>query len=240
MSKKSFFILLIAVSFSLVAYLASSHSVASADEEQEFPKLAVNAGVWNGGQAALWDLHLFDYLRYFGAPERARGYRPEQPIAFSHVRHVKLNGMECQYCHWSPTKSTYTNYPEVEACMGCHKSVAGQTEEQQKEIRKIHGYWDNSGGWYVTKEGKTVDEEGDAVTVTGESSPIPWEKVHVMPNYIKFNHKRHVKAGMSCHSCHGQLQEMEVVERVSSMKMGWCLSCHRDNGVSIDCATCHY
>ena len=123
--------------------------------------------------------------------------------------------MECQYCHWSVTKSSYAAIPEVETCMGCHKYVGGRTEEQQAGINKIKEYW---------KKGE----------------PIPWKKVHAMPNYLKFNHKRHVKAGVSCHSCHGQIPEMEVVERVSSMKMGWCIECHRDQGTSIDCATCHY
>ena len=70
--------------------------------------------------------------------------------------------------------------------------------------------------------------------------PVPWEKVHVMPDYVKFNHKRHVKAGVACQECHGQVPQMEVVERQSSMKMGWCLDCHRERGASIDCGVCHY
>lgn len=246
MSKNSILVIVLVLAATVLLFWqpGADQSFAVSEEETTeapFPDLPVNAGVWDNGQAALWDLHLFDYLRYFGASERARGYKPEQPIAFSHITHVKQNGMECQYCHWSPTKSTYSNIPEVETCMGCHKNVAGQTEEQKREIRKIHGYWDNSGEWYgMNDQGQMVDEEGNPAKPSGESVPIPWEKVHVMPNYIKFNHKRHVKAGISCHSCHGQMQEMEVVERVSSMKMGWCLSCHRQQGASIDCAICHY
>ena len=69
--------------------------------------------------------------------------------------------------------------------------------------------------------------------------PIEWNKVHVMPDHVRFNHKRHVTAGVSCQECHGQIPEMEKVERVSSMKMGWCISCHRERGTSIDCWTCH-
>ena len=182
---------------------------------KSYSKQGIHAGVWNGGQAAPWDLHIIDHFRYFGASERARGYKPEQPIPFSHVTHVQENQIECQYCHWSATKSSYASIPEVETCMGCHNYVNGRTEEQKEGISKIKEYWKN-----------------------GE--PIPWEKVHSTPNYVKFNHKRHVKAGVSCHSCHGQIPEMEVVERVSSMKMGWCIECHRDQGTSIDCATCHY
>ena len=72
-----------------------------------------------------------------------------------------------------------------------------------------------------------------------DKEPIPWVKVHVMPDYVKFNHKRHIKGGVGCQECHGQIQEMEQVERVSSMKMGWCVSCHRERGASIDCVVCH-
>ncbi|MCI5065561.1 cytochrome c family protein [bacterium] len=196
---------------------------------EEYPEQGIAAGVWNEGQAVFWDLHLIDHFRYFGAPERARGYKPEQPIPFSHVTHVKENQMECQYCHWSVEKSSYAAIPEVETCMGCHRYISGRTEEQQEWITKLRTYWDNSGEPY--------GENGEK---SGLGAPIPWQKVHAMPNYIKFNHKRHVKAGVSCHACHGQIPEMEVVERVSSMKMGWCIDCHRQQGSSIDCATCHY
>ncbi len=208
-----FFILLIfALSF------LTSHSEIQAEEEakeEAYPEIGIDEGVWNDGQAALWDLNIIDHYHYFGPAERARGYKPAQPIRFSHITHVQKNKMECQYCHWSVTKSSYAAIPEVETCMGCHSYVLGQTDVQKKEIAKIKEYWDS-----------------------GE--PIPWSKVTVMPNYVKFNHERHVKAGTACHTCHGQIPEMSTVERVSSMKMGWCISCHRDQGTSIDCYTCHY
>jgi hypothetical protein len=188
----------------------------------EYPKSGIHAGVHNDGQAALWDLDIIDFYRIFGAPERAKGYRPEQPIAFSHVTHIQKLGIECQYCHWSVDKSTYATIPEVETCMGCHRYIdhnpensAEVIEYQKQEIGKVREYY---------TAGK----------------PIPWEKVHVIPNHVKFNHKRHVAAGVTCQSCHGQIPEMPVVERVSSMKMGWCIDCHRMQGASIDCTTCHY
>lgn len=183
-------------------------------EDPNYPKLGVRAGVWNDGQAALWDLNIIDHFHYFGPPERARGYQPDQPINFSHVTHVQKNQMECQFCHWNVAKSSYAAIPEVETCMGCHNLILGVTDEQKAEIAKIKEYW----------------EKGEA---------IPWEKVHVMPDHVRFNHKRHVKAGVGCQECHGQIPEMEKVERVSSMKMGWCLDCHREKGTSIDCYVCH-
>ena len=186
----------------------------------------VRAGVWNDGQAALWDLHIIDHFRYFGPEERLRGYRPEQPIKFSHVIHVQQYQIECQFCHWNVTKSPYANIPEVQTCVGCHTvieipgsepiaaGVVGASDEAKAEIKKIHDY-------FLRQE------------------PIPWVKVHATPDYVKFNHNRHIKAGVSCHSCHGQIPQMETVERVTSMKMGWCVSCHREQGASIDCYACH-
>ncbi|RIL10020.1 MAG: hypothetical protein DCC75_05275 [Proteobacteria bacterium] len=180
-----------------------------------YTQIDVRSGVYNDGQAAIWDLHLIDQFRIFGPPQRARGHRPEQPINFSHITHVQQNKMECQYCHWSVSKAAFAAIPEVETCMGCHQLIAGRTPEQQTEIAKIKDYF-------------------------AKGEPIPWVKVHVMPNHVHFNHKRHVKAGVACQECHGQVPNMQVVERVTSMKMGWCISCHRDRGASIDCYTCHH
>lgn len=181
----------------------------------EKPKLDLRAGVWNNGQAAPWDFHIIDHYRYFNFPERARGYKPEQPIKFSHKLHAGDLKMECQFCHHTVAKSEFAAIPEVEVCMGCHSQLVN-TEATQKseEIKKL----------------KEFHEKGE---------PIPWQKVHVMPDYVRFTHKRHVKAGVACQECHGQMDSMEVVERASSMKMGWCVGCHREKGTSIDCAVCH-
>ncbi len=198
------------------AAIAQDGATQSPDSSaSDYPQVGVRTGVFNDGQAALWDLNIWDHFHYFGPPERARGYKPEQPINFSHVIHVQQNKMECQYCHWSVAKASYAAIPEVETCMGCHGAlVAGKSEQGKKDIEKLKEYYKNN-------------------------QPIPWVKVHVMPDYLKFNHKRHVKAGVSCQECHGQVPEMAKVERVSSMKMGWCIDCHRQRGASIDCLVCH-
>jgi len=174
----------------------------------------INQGVWDDGQAALWDLNILDHYRVFGPAQRVRGHSPEQPIKFNHIIHVQKNKMDCQYCHWSVAKASYAAIPEVETCMGCHKFVNGTDTASQEEIKKLKSYAD-------------------------KGEPIPWLKVHVMPQHVNFNHKRHVKAGVNCQECHGQVPNMAQVERVSSMKMGWCISCHRERGASIDCTTCH-
>ena len=192
------------------AWSAGSEKEQSEVAQSGAPTVDVRAGVWDDGQAALWDLNIIDHYRLFGLEPRARGYAPEQPINFSHITHVKKNKMECQYCHWSVAKAPYAAIPSGELCMGCHKLV----KTDSPEIQKLAKYYN-------------------------DGVPVPWEKVHVMPDYVRFNHKRHVKAGVGCQECHGQVPEMAKVERVSSMKMGWCVSCHRDRGTSIDCLVCH-
>lgn len=186
-----------------------------AEPQGVYKELDTKHGVFNDGLAALWDFHAFDHFKIFGPPQRARGYRPEQPVRFSHVTHVQANKLECTYCHYSVNKAAFAAVPPLETCWGCHQMVKGTTPEQQAEIKKI-----------------------DDAQAKGE--PIAWNKVHVFPDHVHFNHKRHVTAGVTCQECHGQIPNMPVVERSSSMKMGWCIDCHRQRSTSIDCYTCHY
>lgn len=194
-----------------------------------YETLKSDAGLYNGGQAAFWDLPFLDHFKIFGAPERARGWDPAQPIKFSHVRHVQQNKMECQYCHWSVAKAAFAALPETESCMGCHRIIAGGSEGNKADA--------------TPSQKQTADEARKEVSKIADyynkGQAIPWQKVHVMPDFVRFNHKRHVKAGVGCQECHGQIPAMPVVQRVSSMKMGWCISCHRERGASIDCAVCH-
>jgi cytochrome c553 len=142
---------------------------------------------------------------------------PTQPIAFSHYIHADTLGMNCLYCHYSADKSPVANIPPVSTCMGCHKLARAD----RPEIMKLAGYF----------------ERGEQV---------PWVPVYKLPSHVKFNHKRHVKAGVQCATCHGEVQKMKVVYQVPSLKMGWCVSCHRENlddpkfPASMDCLTCHH
>ena len=140
-----------------------------------------------------------------------RGYKPEQPIKYNHQLHIEKNKMECQYCHSGVAKSGYATLPSVELCMGCHKSV----KTDSPEIKKLKEFYD-------------------------KNESVPWVPVNNLPEHVRFTHKRHIKAGVGCHTCHGQIQKMPVVEKMASLKMGFCVSCHRENGASIDCSTCHY
>ncbi|MFN9575463.1 MAG: cytochrome c3 family protein [Gemmatimonadota bacterium] len=133
---------------------------------------------------------------YHGASSK-QGYAPEQPIAFPHPVHVQKAKMNCQYCHFAANKSPDPGMPAVGTCMGCHTVVKAQSPE----IQKLAKYW-------------------------AEKKPVPWVRIHKVPDYVQFPHMRHVKSGVTCQSCHGQVQKMQRVFQYSSLNMGWCVSCH--------------
>ena len=142
---------------------------------------------------------------------------PVQPINFSHQIHAGKLQMDCKYCHYGAANSQWANIPAMSTCMGCHRYAV----TDRPEIQKLTAYADR-----------------------GES--VPWVKVHYLPDHVKFNHKRHVRAGVACQTCHGPVQEMAVVYQYSSLKMGWCVSCHRQNldnpvnPATMDCLVCHH
>jgi hypothetical protein len=107
------------------------------------------------------------------------GEAPLQPIAFPHNRHVQLDGIDCQYCHSAARNSIHAGVPEIATCMGCHRFVL----KNSPEIKLLTRYW----------------ERGEAV---------PWKKVHDLPDFVTFSHMRHVRAGVNCTECHGQVQTM--------------------------------
>lgn len=136
---------------------------------------------------------------YYFTPKYTRvGYMPTQPVPFSHALHVGQLGMDCRYCHSHVEFAAHSNVPSTETCMACHSQV-------QKLSPKL----------------EVVRESYE----TGE--PIPWVRVHQAPDYVYFNHAVHVNRGVSCQSCHGNVNQMEVVYHDQPHSMGWCLQCHR-------------
>lgn len=135
---------------------------------------------------------------------------PTQPIAFSHKIHASRLGLDCTFCHIYADKSPRAGVPSVQKCMSCHRAIA----TERPEIKKLHKYWN-------------------------DKEPVPWIKVHQLPTFVYFSHKRHIKAEVKCTQCHGFVQTMDVVRKVSSLNMGWCVSCHRANDAPTDCLICH-
>jgi len=149
-------------------------------------------------------------------------YRPEQPIKFSHALHAGKNGIECVYCHSTAYKSKTPSIPSVNVCMNCHVAVGKGPTGETSEIQKIY---DAIGFDKETKQYKKDHKE----------EPIKWVKVHDLPDHVYFNHAQHVNvAGLECEACHGNVKEMEVIEQVSPLTMGWCIQCHNETEVQTE------
>jgi len=139
------------------------------------------------------------------------GYQPDQPIPFSHVIHADQNNIPCEYCHSGARRSASAVIPGLNTCMGCHRIVKTDSPMIQ----------------YITEK----YEKGEAVE---------WVKVHDLPDHARFVHSQHLKADVSCETCHGQVQKMDVVKQVAPLQMGWCIDCHREQNAPTNCAACHY
>lgn len=132
------------------------------------------------------------------------GYQPKQPVPYSHKLHAGNMGMDCFYCHNTVYKAAYAAIPATETCMNCHTQVRKASPNLQLV--------------------KTSYETGQ---------PIPWVKIHRLPDYVYFNHSAHVNAGVSCVSCHGRIDQMVEVKQVQPLNMGWCLECHRNPAANL-------
>lgn len=127
------------------------------------------------------------------------GYSPDQPVKYSHELHAGEMGIDCRYCHNTVEYAGYAAVPPTATCMNCHKHVG----TDKASLAKVRESYD-----------------------TGE--PIPWMKIHQLPDYAYFNHSAHVGAGVGCVSCHGRIDHMEEVYLHEPLSMGWCMRCHRN------------
>ncbi|HZL34799.1 MAG TPA: cytochrome c3 family protein [Tepidisphaeraceae bacterium] len=139
----------------------------------------------------------------FGASPKtmSQGYRPIQPVPYSHALHVGKLGLDCRYCHNTVEKTAFAALPATQTCMNCHTNIKAKSEA----LQPIRDSW-----------------------ATGK--PMRWTKVHDLPDFVYFNHSAHVNHGVGCIECHGRIDRMQVVEQAKPLSMGWCLECHRDPG----------
>jgi len=146
----------------------------------------------------------------------------KQPIEFPHDIHVKVNKINCMYCHTYARRSKVAGIPPTSKCMGCHKVIATDKER----IKKLTEYWK-------------------------EKKEPRWKKVHDVPDFVHFTHEKHLKKFVFdpgypvknvkevCAFCHGYLENMTVAKKVKPLNMGFCKNCHIDNGGPGDCWKCH-
>jgi len=179
-------------------------------------------------------------LSAYSGASSSQNNSPLQPIKFPHPLHAAGNlNMNCLYCHNAANKSPDPGLPAVSTCMGCHLIASAGKPEVQKMSKLYAG---------------------------GLGKPIPWIRIHKLPEYVRFPHMRHVNAGVTCQTCHGPIQQMTQVYQFASLNMGWCVKCHvngydpregrRATGVAdtstaptpdsqlkrarYDCSSCHY
>jgi Cytochrome c7 and related cytochrome c len=137
---------------------------------------------------------------------------PLQPIAFTHTVHL-ANGLTCEFCHAGVDQGPDARIPGVTVCMTCHQAIA----TDRPAIKKVAAY-----------------------AARGEE--IPWVRVYAYSDsaHVKFNHAPHIRAHIECAACHGEMTKQTTAERKVNLNMGYCIDCHRQKQVPIDCATCHF
>jgi len=166
---------------------------------QLFPRWTNRIPLILGLAAPVIGVFLIGAVWYYGSPEYTDvGYRPHQPVPYSHKLHVGELRLDCRYCHATVEVSPVATIPPTKVCMNCHH-VIKRDSELLAPIRES----------------------------LSSGRPMSWVRVHKLPDYAYFNHSVHVRAGVGCASCHGQINEMEEVTQVEPLSMGWCLDCHR-------------
>jgi menaquinone reductase, multiheme cytochrome c subunit len=164
-----------------------------------FPRWANKTVPLLGAVIGSAPLYLIGLVWYGASPKTvAVGYQPDQPVPYSHALHAGELGIDCRYCHTSVEQAAMAALPPTETCMNCHQRVR-TTSAKLEPIRQS----------------------------AASGMPVEWIKVHDLPDYAYFNHSAHVTRGVGCVSCHGRIDQMEVVHQEKPLSMAWCIECHR-------------
>ena len=144
---------------------------------------------------------------------------PPQPLIFEHSTHVNA-GVSCLFCHAGAARGAVAGIPSMAKCMGCHSTVVPKDPADQADIDRLVAQWESQ-------------------------TAIQWVKIVDEPDFVRFNHRPHIQAGVACESCHGDVSSMSYAQEPYNLNMGFCLSCHRKQDPAVvarlvDCATCHY
>lgn len=124
---------------------------------------------------------------------------PDQPVEFDHRHHARDDGIRCLYCHHEAERTPYAGVPSSDLCMGCHNQVWSESPLLDPVRRSYFS-----------------------------QTPIRWERVHDLADFVYFDHSVHVRNGVDCVHCHGEVDQMARVAKVEPLQMQWCLDCHRD------------
>jgi len=135
-----------------------------------------------------------------------------QPIEFSHKTHVEKGEIACEFCHIYARRSINSGAPVMASCFGCHRVIAGSDEDPQKAI-------------------KNQDAIKKLLEFQPKGESIPWKKIHDVPDFVHFSHKRHIQVGFDCTECHGEIDKHDVLSTqtmITDLSMGWCMKCHKE------------
>ncbi|QIK16394.1 c-type cytochrome [Blattabacterium sp. DPU] len=183
---------------------------------------------------------IYEIWNYLMKIDVNKGYKPKQPIYFSHKIHSEINGIDCQYCHSSAKYGKVSGIPSANICMNCHITIheyngnyieKGKTRnEYNQEIQKIY----HAVGW-----------DPETRKYSRKPHPIQWIRIHNMPDFVYFDHSQHIitgekkikqlkKVNLVCNACHGEVQKMDTVEMSNDFTMEWCISCHKNVEIDTD------
>ena len=199
------------------------------------------------------------FISWFSNPPFGWGNAPDQPIPFPHTVHAGAveeggHAIQCEFCHRNVTTGAAATVPAVEVCVICHKQINGSnvTVGAREQIEDLNPN-------QLVNIQRVLDKHT-------EGRPIDWERVHRMPDHVRFVHEAHLRfltqgeprqvtlpvgdenpinlpvtVPEACSVCHGDVAQMQEVQpqQSQSLKMGTCLDCHRENDVSTDCTICH-
>jgi hypothetical protein len=168
---------------------------------QIFPQWTNKAPFFVLGASVFGLIVLVGLVWYYASPWNTDvGYRPIQPVPYSHAFHASDSlGLDCRFCHTGVETSPVAGIPPTKTCMNCHNMVKAESEKLAPVRESL-------------KNG----------------TPLRWVRVHKSPDYVYFDHSAHFTAGIGCASCHGRIDEMEIVAQDQPLSMGWCLECHRN------------
>ncbi len=178
--------------------------------------------------------HAYGWLMQIGVDQ---GYAPVQPIHFSHKIHAGDNKIECNYCHSSARVSKHSGIPSLNVCMNCHKSIYEYTGNPEGPSAEdlANGYTNEFYTKEIKKLYKAVGWDEENQKYTGESKPVDWVRIHNLPDFAYFNHSQHVTVGgIACQTCHGPVEEMEIMYQYAPLTMGWCIDCHRQSDIKVE------
>lgn len=187
-------------------------------------------------------------------PDIEQGYSPEQPMKYSHRLHAGELQINCKFCHSAAEHSQHAGIPASDVCMKCHKIVTSSFEVLQQEMKQADQEKRKPKQIVSPELRKLYDSLGldERLQPKADSTPksLPWVRIHDLPDYVCFDHRAHVSAGVTCQRCHGPVESMQRVRQAESLSMGWCVNCHRDathqgiDGQSVNastnCTVCHH